>query len=157
MMDFPPDSVVLVMDVAQPATSDRLIVYRMEGDTPVVISRTKAAVGKGSDPDGDGWLNDFSNAPNSLATSEGRYKIAEQYVGKYGISYRLDGLDSTNSNARKRAIVIHEADYVTSKKAGRSFGCIAVMRGYLRNTLTPLLRKSTQAFLVVKRNPDVTP
>lgn len=150
-IDFPPNSIVIVLEADQPASADRLTVYRMEGDTPVVISRTKAAVGKGSDPDGDGWLNKFSNAHNSLATSEGRYRIAEQYNGKYGVSYRLDGLDSTNSNARSRAVVLHEADYVTKLKAGRSYGCIAVMRGYIKNTLMPLLNKSTPAFLVVKR------
>lgn len=154
VMDFPPNSIVIVMDVSQPATADRLTVFRMEGRTPVVISRTKAAVGRGSDPDGDGWLDRFSNAPNSLATSEGRYRIAEQYVGKYGVSYRLDGLDSTNSNARSRAVVIHEAAYVTPIKAGRSYGCIAVMRGYIKNTLAPLLSKTSQAFLVVRKGND---
>lgn len=149
-MDFPPDSIVIVMDASQHAKADRLTVFKMEGDTPVVITRTKASVGKGSDPDGDGWLNSFSNAPNSLATSEGRYRIAEKYVGKYGVSYRLDGLDSTNSNARSRAVVIHEASYVTPAKAGRSYGCIAVMRGWIKQTLTPLLARYPNAYLIVQ-------
>lgn len=154
VVDFPPDSVIIVLDASQHASADRLTVFRMEGNTPVVVTRTKAAVGRGSDPDGDGWLNSFSNAHNSLATSEGRYRIAEQYVGKYGISYRLDGLDSSNSNARSRAVVIHEAAYVTPERAGRSYGCIAVMQGWIKRTLTPLLTQYPNAFLIVKGNDE---
>ena len=41
---------------------------------------------------------------------------------------RLDGLSSTNSNARKRAIVVHPATYVSdsASRAGRSWGCPAL-------------------------------
>jgi len=49
----------------------------------------------------------FSNAPGANCTSEGKYKIGEKYRGQYGKSYKLYGLESTNSNAYKRAIVLH--------------------------------------------------
>jgi hypothetical protein len=74
----------------------------------------------------------FSNKNESKMTSLGFYKTAETYSGKHGYSLRLDGLSSTNSNARKRAIVIHSANYVTQEWAnsrdmvGRSEGCPAL-------------------------------
>lgn len=88
--------------------------------------------GQGSDPDHNGWLSSYSNQDGSLATSRGAYVTGEVYEGKYGTSFRLDGLDPTNSNARPRAIVGHAADYARAShvrqhgKLGRSFGCFAM-------------------------------
>ncbi len=57
-----------------------------------------------------------SNIPGSLCTSLGKYRIAERYKGIWGYSYRLDGLDTTNNNARKRAIVLHYYDKQSSNE-----------------------------------------
>jgi hypothetical protein len=88
--------------------------------------------GMGSDPEHDGWLNQFSNEPGSNATSRGAYISWEWYKGKYGTSVRLGGLDPENSNALPRAIVMHSADYATQGhverwgRLGRSNGCLAM-------------------------------
>lgn len=53
--------------------------------------------------------NEFSNKEGSHLSSLGKYKVTP-IVGKMGIGEEciiLDGLDSTNSNARKRQILIH--------------------------------------------------
>ena len=84
------------------------------------------AHGKNSDSDADGWANAFSNTPDSLQSSLGGYMVSETYSGKHGYSVRMDGLQKTNSNARKRAIVMHSASYVNTNKVGRSFGCPAI-------------------------------
>ncbi|HWU50660.1 MAG TPA: murein L,D-transpeptidase catalytic domain family protein [Asticcacaulis sp.] len=89
------------------------------------------AHGKGSDPAHTGWLQSFSNAPGSEATSRGAYLTGETYTGQHGLSRRLIGLDADNSNALSRAIVIHSAWYVSADMAakgqlGRSQGCFAV-------------------------------
>jgi hypothetical protein len=90
--------------------------------------------GRGSDPGHRGYLQEFSNAPGSLATSNGTYTTGEYYHGKYGLSMRLDGLDWTNNNARRRAIVVHNAWYAEPGvvdehgKLGRSEGCFAFSR-----------------------------
>jgi len=87
------------------------------------------AHGKGSDPEHSGFLQRFSNEPNSLATSNGAYKTGEMYVGVHGRAMRLVGLDPTNDQADPRAIVIHAAAYATEDhigrwgKLGRSEGC----------------------------------
>jgi L,D-transpeptidase catalytic domain len=90
------------------------------------------AHGRGSDPAHTGWLERFSNEPRSNATSAGSYRTGSLYLGAHGRSMRLEGLDSTNSNALSRAIVVHGAWYVnegmigSSGMLGRSEGCFAV-------------------------------
>ena len=49
----------------------------------------------------------FSNIPNSNCTSLGKYKIGNSYNGNFGLSYKLKGLDKTNSRALDRAVVLH--------------------------------------------------
>jgi hypothetical protein len=86
------------------------------------------AHGKGSDSNHDGYAEKFSNKSGSNASSVGPYKAAETYSGKHGYSLRLDGLSTTNSNARSRAVVIHGANYVQDRSViqGRSWGCPAI-------------------------------
>ena len=89
------------------------------------------AHGSGSDPDRSGWLQRFSNQPDSNASSRGAFLTGAEYTGKHGRSRRLIGLDPDNSMAEPRAIVIHAADYVSAAMAaaqgriGRSQGCFA--------------------------------
>jgi len=88
--------------------------------------------GSGSDPEHDGWLNRFSNAEGSHASSRGAYVTWEWYQGKYGTSVRLGGLDPTNEAALRRYIVMHRADYAEPEhldrwgRMGRSQGCFAM-------------------------------
>jgi len=88
--------------------------------------------GSGSDGEHDGWLKRFSNIEGSEASCRGAFLTRSWYVGKYGTSIRLDGLDTTNSNALPRAIVMHQASYATPEhvarfgRLGRSNGCFAM-------------------------------
>lgn len=108
------------------------------------VSSLLTAHGRGSDPAHTGWLKSFSNEPGSNASSDGAYVTGAQYDGKYGRAMRLAGLDPENSNAERRAIVIHQAWYVgddmISKygKLGRSEGCFALSDAGLQQTLAAL-------------------
>lgn len=88
--------------------------------------------GAGSDPAHDGMLDHYSNVEGSNCTSRGAYISWEWYVGKWGTSIRMNGLDETNSNAFPRAIVMHAAEYATQDhvnrwgRCGRSNGCPAM-------------------------------
>jgi hypothetical protein len=92
------------------------------------VETLHTAHGEGSDTNDDGLAASYSNTPGSRKSSLGYYRTAETYYGKHGLSLRLDGLSSTNSNVRARAIVIHGAKYVkeASVKQGLSWGCPAI-------------------------------
>ncbi len=108
------------------------------------VSAHLCSHGRGSDPAHTGFLQRFSNAPGSLATSEGGYVTSEYYSGRYGSSMRVRGLDWTNNNAESRAIVIHPAWYAEPShlaqhgRLGRSEGCFALPYASLREALSRL-------------------
>ncbi|MDE8650934.1 murein L,D-transpeptidase catalytic domain-containing protein [Novosphingobium album (ex Liu et al. 2023)] len=118
-----------IADFALPSWKPRLHFANLENGT---VRSFLAAHGRGSDPEHSGWLQSFSNTPGSEATSRGAYLTCEWYKGKYGTSIRLVGLDSDNSLALDRAIVMHPAWYVDAAmitkwgKIGRSEGCFAM-------------------------------
>ncbi len=100
--------------------------------------------GTGSDPEHDGWLNNYSNVEGSNATSKGAYVTWEWYVGRYGTSVRLGGLDATNDAALRRYIVMHRAKYAEPShvtrwgRLGRSNGCFALGEEQFRIALLNL-------------------
>lgn len=122
---FPNSNVLSVIDFNQSSTQKRFYVIDLKTGA---VWNLHVSHGKGSDSNHDGFAEKFSNVPNSNATSLGFYKTAETYQGKHGYSLRLDGLSTTNSKARARAIVIHGATYVQDKAViqGRSWGCPAI-------------------------------
>ena len=111
----------VIVDFSQPSTEKRFVIYDKQGRE---LYRTYVAHGVGS---GRGvYATRFSNKPGSLQTSLGKYKIVGFYQGRHGKSARLEGLSSTNSNARKRLIVLHGAGYIGYGKTKNSEGCFAV-------------------------------
>ena len=130
--------VVGIADFARPSSLPRLHFVNMENG---LVRSFLVAHGRGSDPQHDGWLKYFSNAPGSEATSRGAYLTCEWYKGKYGTSIRLEGLDADNSHALDRAIVMHPAAYVDQSmaahwgKIGRSEGCFAMSQADFNEAL----------------------
>ncbi|MBC7370731.1 MAG: murein L,D-transpeptidase catalytic domain family protein [Bdellovibrionaceae bacterium] len=114
-----------VIDFAQASGKKRFYIINMSTGA---VWNIHTAHGNGSDPDHDGFATKFSNNSGSNMTSLGFYMTGETYFGKHDLSLRLDGLSSTNSSARERAIVIHGAWYVEDRERiqGRSEGCPAV-------------------------------
>lgn len=108
------------------------------------VQSVHAVHGTASDPNHDGWATEFSNTPNSHKSSLGLYKTLNEYNGKHGRSLRLDGLETSNSNARKRAIVFHGVSYAGDEwvrrhgRCGRSFGCPAVEYAVVQNLIDKL-------------------
>jgi hypothetical protein len=116
-----------IADFSQASTKKRLYVIDLAAKK--LLFNTLVAHGKNS---GELMATNFSNTAESNQSSLGFYVTAEKYMGKHGLSMRLDGVEKTNSNARERAIVMHAADYVNEGFAkargyiGRSWGCPAV-------------------------------
>jgi hypothetical protein len=120
--------VLTVIDYTKPSTERRLWVFDLVHTR--VLFEELTAHGKNS---GDNQAVRFSNAPNSLMSSLGAFLTAGTYIGKHGLSLRLQGLDKgVNDNSMLRGIVIHAADYVSEAflkakgSIGRSWGCPAV-------------------------------
>ncbi len=78
------------------------------------------------------WMKrNFQMCPRGGCSSLGKYKIGEKYRGQYGKSYKLYGLENTNSNAYKRAIVLHGFSCVPDEEiypgvVCNSLGCAMV-------------------------------
>ncbi|KHD87388.1 MAG: hypothetical protein OM95_14755 [Bdellovibrio sp. ArHS] len=128
---------VSVIDFGKNSSEARFYIVSMKTGAVWAI---RVAHGKGSDANHDGFAEKFSNTSGAHASSIGFYRTAETYQGGHGLSLRLDGLSTTNSNARARAVVIHGADYVqdTNIKQGRSWGCPAVSMQNLKNVVNYL-------------------
>jgi len=124
---------IIVIDFKQHNSKKRFYLINMQsGD----VEQYLTAHGKNSDTDYDGYATKFSNTDGSLMSSLGFYLTAETYYGDNGYSLRLDGLSTTNSNARARAIVIHGASYVREASLiGRSYGCPALEERYAADVI----------------------
>ncbi|MEZ5922135.1 MAG: murein L,D-transpeptidase catalytic domain family protein [Parvularculaceae bacterium] len=130
---------VALVDYGAPSWKAR---FHLANLTEGFVDSFLVAHGRGSDPGHTGWLKTFSNKVGSKASSRGAYVTSQHYHGKYGQSIRLEGLDSENSNAERRAIVIHPAWYVGDDmvkkygKLGRSEGCFALSKNDIGAALT---------------------
>jgi hypothetical protein len=130
-------STLTVIDYSKPSTEERLWVYDL--NTRTLLYRELVAHGEGS---GDNRANQFSNEPDTHASSLGLFVTGDAYVGKNGYSMRLTGLDEGfNDRAFERAIVMHGAPYVSAEFAkthgrlGRSWGCPALRDGIAREVI----------------------
>ena len=80
-------------------------------NTLTVLDTGPCAHGKGKG--NSAWKPSFSNKEGSRCSSLGAFKIAEKgYSTTVGLRFALDGLDDSNSNARRRNILIHSSRYV---------------------------------------------
>lgn len=94
----------------------------------------------------------FSNAANSLCTSLGKYKIGGSYTGKFGLAFKLYGLDNTNSNAFDRFVVLHSHSCVPNAETApfpicESWGCPTVAPAFLTQLKT-YIEKAEQPILL---------
>ena len=125
---------LVVVDYSLHSSQERLFVVDLKSGA---VSAYRTAHGLGSDPNHDGLLDFFSSVSGSQASPEGVFRLAEEYQGKHGQSFRLDGLDDINRNSRARAIVVHSAWYAEPGflkqhgKLGRSNGCIVFSKADL--------------------------
>jgi len=116
-----------LVDMSLPSGRNRFFIYDLKKNTII----NSGLVSHGSCNETFLARPRFSNTSSSGCSSLGKYKVGEFYKGKYGKSFRLYGLDDCNSNAYKRAVVIHGYDCVPDKEIYprvlcNSFGCVMV-------------------------------
>lgn len=100
----------------------RYFVYDLKNDK--ILQKAIVSHGSGSVISKSDALK-FSNVENSYQSSLGKYEIRESYVGNFGKSYRLKGLDPTNSNAMQRAIVLHSY-YCIPNQESENLACLSL-------------------------------
>jgi hypothetical protein len=94
----------------------------------------------------------FSNMPGCGCTSVGKYRVGERYRGQYGKSFKLYGLDPSNSNAFRRAVVLHgfscvPDEEVYPKAVCNSLGCAMVSPNFF-NALSFIIEQSRKPIIL---------
>ncbi len=95
----------------------------------------------------------FSNVSESLCTSLGMAVMGERAYSRWGKNYKywIDGLESTNSNIRKRVVVLHAWKHVPDTEIYpipivMSWGCPTVSITFL-DELDKILKKNKDVLL----------
>lgn len=152
------DRLVAYRDAHRPASDPRywaVVNFDLHSNEPRLflfdcvagnVTAHLCAHGRGSEgTKDDGYAEVFSNVDGSNCSSLGIYHCDVTYFGGHGKSLYLDGLESTNSAARRRHIVMHGADYVSPewiaahKRLGRSLGCPAISMDQIETIIPALM------------------
>lgn len=139
--------IVFLADMAIESRYNRFYVYNVKNDS--VLYKGLVAHGKGSDTGTYGELQ-FSNVEGSNMTSLGNYKVGVDYVGRFGKSYKLHGLDKTNDQAFARYVVLHTYTFMPHEEQLvpiiRSEGCpmvsketFKILENIIDNSKKPIL------------------
>ena len=128
-----------LIDMGLPSGKNRFFVYDLNADSVELAGLVTH--GSGSEGESDGLV--FSNTPNSYCTSLGKYKIGNGYNGRFGLAYKLYGLDKTNSKAFDRFVVLHAHECVPNDETAPlsiclSQGCPTVSPAFLKQLKTYL-------------------
>lgn len=122
-----------IVDFSRPSAERREWIFDLAAGT--LLWNLYVTHGQGSsDPRDPGRAATFSNVPESHQSSLGLMRSAETYVGDYGRSFRLDGLEpGYNDLVRPRDIVMHpweearpEAIAANGGYLTESWGCPAI-------------------------------
>lgn len=137
-----------LIDMRIPSGQNRFFVYNLGKDS----IEDAGLVTHGSGVDNPGDVPVFSNTPNSNCTSLGKYRIGKPYYGKFGLAYKLYGLENSNSKAYERFVVLHShacvpAAEVAPQQICESWGCPTVAPAFLER-LQSLIDSSDRPVLL---------
>ena len=125
--------IAFLVDMKIMSGKNRFFIYDLNKNE--VVDQGLVAHGCGSETGKENQLK-FSNTNNSLATSLGKYSIGESYQGQFGKAYKLYGLDTSNSNAFLRNIVLHKYTKMPYEEQEspvcNSYGCPMVNETYFK-------------------------
>jgi hypothetical protein len=121
-----------LIDMSMPSGGNRFMVADLQKDSlwnsaPVTHGRCN-----------EFWLEGrkYGNTVGCGCTSLGKYKIGNPYQGRFGLAYKLHGLDQTNNKAFERFVVLHAHECVPDKAVAedicQSDGCPTVSPGFLK-------------------------
>ncbi len=141
-----------LMDVSAHSGKNRFYIYNFKTNTISHSGLVCHGVGKNSTQQ----KPVYSNVVGSNCTSLGKYKIGKRSYSNWGINihYKMHGLESSNSNAFKRHVVLHSYDYVSETEIyplhltmGWSQGCPVVANNLMKE-IDKLLKASSKPTLI---------
>ena len=127
------DNLCFLINMSLPSGQTRFFIYNLKADS--ILSQGLVAHGNCF----ENWMDGrkYSNVVGSGCSSLGKYKIGIHYTGKFGYSYKLHGLDSSNNNAFERTVVLHSHSCVpeseTTDEICQSNGCPTVSPNFLEH------------------------
>jgi L,D-transpeptidase catalytic domain len=126
-----------LIDMSIESGKNRFFVYDMKADS--ILTTGLVAHGCCN----QNWLTGrkYGNTIGCGCTSLGKYKIANPYYGRFGLAYKLYGLDATNSNAYNRFVVLHSMQCIPENEVYpypicQSDGCPAVSQVLFKELAT---------------------
>lgn len=138
-----------LVDMSIPSGKKRFFIYNLRTD--MIEESSLVSHGIGSNNKETDEAMQFSNDPSSMQTSLGRYKIGSSYNGKFGLAFKLYGLDKTNDKAYDRTIVLHAHNSIPTTETypipiSVSLGCPTVaplfldtLNNYIKGSKKPIL------------------
>jgi L,D-transpeptidase catalytic domain len=141
--------VCFLVNLSLPSGSNRFFIYDLQKDSIQKSGLVTHGSGRAAADDGKPV---FSNTPNSLCSSLGKYKVGNSYYGQFGLAFKLFGLEKTNSKAFERAIVLHSHECVPDAETEpyvicESWGCPTVSPPFLNN-LKSIINSSNKPVLL---------
>jgi hypothetical protein len=136
-----------LIDMSLPSYQKRFFVYDLERDS--ILNSGLVTHGNCNQY----WLEGrkYSNTIGCGCTSLGKYKVGYSYMGKFGLAFKLYGLEKTNDNAFARYVVLHSHSCVPENEIEtdicQSNGCPTVAAGFLK-TLEPMIKGSKKPVLL---------
>ena len=141
------DRICFLIDMSLPSGSSRFFVYNLKTDT--LQNSGLVTHGRCNQQ----WLEGrkYGNTVGCGCTSLGKYKIGNSYQGRFGLAFKLYGLDKTNDKAFDRFVVLHSHECVPETDVDddicQSDGCPTVSPGFLQQ-LKPIINNSPKPVLL---------
>ena len=140
-------SFCFLIDMSISSGQNRFFVYDLKNDS--ILKSGLVTHGRCN----ENWLEGrkYGNTIGCGCTSLGKYRIGNNYNGRFGLAYKLFGLEKTNDKAFSRYVVLHSHSCVPEKELNedicQSDGCPIVSRDFLQY-LAPLLNDSLKPVLL---------
>jgi hypothetical protein len=141
------DAICFLVDMSLPSGQNRFFIYDLKEDT--LNNSGLVTHGRCNRY----WLEGrkYGNTIGCGCSSLGKYKVGYSYNGRFGLAYKLYGLDKTNDKAFERFVVLHSHECVPETEVRddicQSDGCPTVSPGFLQY-LKPIINASKKPVLL---------
>jgi hypothetical protein len=139
--------ICFLVDMSIGSGQNRFFVYDLKNDT----MQNAGLVTHGRC--NENWLEGrkYANDVECGCTSLGKYRIGNSYNGRFGLAFKLYGLEPTNDKAFERFVVLHSHECVPATEVRgeicQSDGCPTVSPGFLQQ-LKPIITLSRKRVLL---------